>query len=371
MQRVRAVTELPSTIAEFAKKYSPIGGTAYAEGIRKIINESPEDQARRFRAYSMRPEGTPSAIPTATERTAMAEARTANDLAKFDAATALLEKDRAAKLAQESKPSTEVVPPRPVVAKQPVVPAAPVAPTKDVYEQEAENLAKLKERFGVKEGITSESDKMIADLRKRIDEQRSGQGLEALGKAMARGAKGKEWYEAASGFGEGYFEATDKQRDLNNKQDEAFANLQVAKEKEDDARRRGDMKAVQEAVKDKRKADVELMNAQSVRIQAMKPSQLAEQIKLFKEDPKLYAQMYPKENPLVIAAAKEYFEKEQLYKKDYPTVGDYLRAKGLSASGDTAGGAPSAPVTVSVGGKTYSFPNQEAADKFKKQAGIK
>ena len=31
----------------------------------------------------------------------------------------------------------------------------------------------------------------------------------------------------------------------------------------------------------------------------------------------------------------------------------------------------SEPVAVTVGGKTYSFPNQAAADKFKAQAGIK
>jgi hypothetical protein len=249
--------------------------------------------------------------------------------------------------------------------------ATVVPPKKDIYEQEADRLAQLKERFGVKDNVSSASDQMVADLRKRIDEQRGQQGLEAIAAAMARGSKGKKTFEALAGFGEGYFEATGKQRDLNNKQDESFANLQIAREKEDDARRRGDVKAVQEAVEKTRKAEIDVKNAESQRIQAMKPSQFAEQVKLFNENPALYAKMFPKENPLVIAAAKEYFEKEQLYKKEYPTVQDYLRAKGLSASGDTAGGAPSAPVTVSVGGKTYSFPNQEAADKFKKQAGIK
>jgi hypothetical protein len=59
--------------------------------------------------------------------------------------------------------------------------------------------------------------------------------------------------------------------------------------------------------------------------------------------------MYPKENPLVVAAAKEYFEKEQLYKKEYPTVQDYLRAKGLSTSADIAGSnAPIAPPSAAI-----------------------
>jgi hypothetical protein len=249
-------------------------------------------------------------------------------------------------------------------------------PTKDIYDQEADRLAKLNQRFGVKDNITSASDQMIADLRKRMDEQRGQQGIEAIAAAMARGSKGKKSYEALAGFGEGYFETAGKQRDLNNKQDEAFANLQIAKEKEDDARRRGDVKAVQEAVEKTRKAQIDVKNAESNRIQALKPSQFAEQIKLYKEDPALFAKMNPKENPLVVAAAKTYFEKKQSgldpnFVKTYPTVQDYLRSEGLTMSGDAAGGAPSTPVTVSVGGKTYSFPNQEAADKFKKQAGIK
>jgi hypothetical protein len=371
LQRSRAVANFPRAVVEGIEKYNPITGSAFREGIRNIINQSPEDQAKRFRAASMRPEGAPSAVPTATERVAARDTKAAQDLANFDAATALYEKERLAK----AEAPTTVADVKPPVAKPPVVEnkgiATAVPPKKDIYEQEADRLAQLKERFGVKDNVSSASDQMVADLRKRIDEQRGQQGIEAIAAAMARGSKGKKTFEALAGFGEGYFETAGKQRDLNNKQDESFANLQIAREKEDDARRRGDVKAVQEAVEKTRKAEIDVKNAESQRIQAMKPSQFAEQVKLFNENPALYAKMFPKENPLVIAAAKEYFEKEQLYKKEYPTVQDYLRAKGLSASGDTAGGAPSAPVTVSVGGKTYSFPNQEAADKFKKQAGIK
>ena len=386
LEKIRARTEsVKGGIAELGKleNYNPLtkGIEAYkrfvADPINRATSESPTSQAERFRSYSSRtaqakePTKEVPAVPTATDRQVAADARAAQDLANFDAAAALYEKERAAKLAA---PSTAVVEAKPPVAKPPVVAdkgLPTIAPKKDIYDQEADRLAQLKERFGVKDNAYSESDKMIADLRKRIDEQRGQQGIEAIAAAMEKGSKGKKAYEAFAGFGSGYFEATGKQRDLNNKQDEAFANLQITREKEDDARRRGDVKAVQEAVEKTRKAEIDVKNAESQRIQAMKPSQFAEQVKLFNENPALYAKMFPKENPLVIAAAKEYFEKEQLYKKEYPTVQDYLRAKGLSASGDTAGGAPSAPVTVSVGGKTYSFPNQEAADKFKKQAGIK
>lgn len=350
LQRSRAVANLPSAIADFARKYSPIGGTAYTEGIRNIINQSPEDQAKRFRAASMRPEGAPSAVPTATERNLASEAR---NLEQFDQATALFEKERAAKQAPvvaKAPPAVTDVTKPPVVKAPPTgIAAAPAAP-KDLYAQEAENLEKLKERFGVKEQPMAESDKMIADLRKRIDAQRGDQGLEALASAMAKGAKGKKWYEAAAGFGEGYFETTEKQRKLNNEQDQAFANLQIAREKEDDARRRGDVKAVQEAVEKTRMAEINAKNAESNRIQALKPSQFKEQVELYTKDPALYAKMFPKENPLVVAAAKEYFEKEMLYKKDYPTVQDYLAAKGLSASGgtSTASTATSAPPPAAI-----------------------
>jgi len=239
------------------------------------------------------------------------------------------------------------------VVKPPVVdnkglPAIP--PKKDIYEQEADRLAQLKERFGVRDNVSSTSDQMIADLRKSIDQQRGQQGIDAIAAAMARGSKGKKTYEAMAGFGEGYFETAGKQRDLNNKQDEAFINLQSARDKEDDARRRGDVKAVQEAVERTRKAEIDLKNAESQRLQAMKPTQFSEQVKLYKEDPALYAKMFPKENPLVVAAAKTYFEKiesglDKKFIETYPTVQDYLRSKGLTASGDTAvaSGQPTPP----------------------------
>lgn len=353
LQRSRAVANFPSAVGEFLRKYNPVTGSAYSEGIQRIVNQSPEDQAASFRKASMRPEQRANvnqevpAVPTASQREV--NANTAKDLAAFDAATALLEKERAAKIA----PPTVVAEEKPPVAKPPVADnkglKAVTPPQKDIYTQEADRLAQLKERFGVKDNVSSTSDQMVADLRKRIDEQRGQQGIEALGAAMARGSKGKKTYEAMAGFGEGYFETTGKQRDLNNKQDEAFINLQSARDKEDDARRRGDVKAVQEAVEKTRKAEIDVKNAESQRIQAMKPSQFAEQVKLFKDDPKLYAQMFPKENPLVVAAAKEYFEKEQLYKKEYPTVQDYLRAKGLSTSADIAGSnAPIAPPSAAI-----------------------
>jgi hypothetical protein len=240
------------------------------------------------------------------------------------------------------------------VVKPPVVDnkglPAIAPPAKNIYDQEADRLDQLKERFVVRDNVSSTSDQMIADLRKSIDQQRGQQGIDAIAAAMARGSKAKRTSDALAGFGEGYFETTGKQRDLNNKQDEAFINLQSARDKEDDARRRGDVKAVQEAVERTRKAEIDLKNAESQRLQAMKPTQFSEQVKLYKEDPALYAKMFPKENPLVVAAAKTYFEKiesglDKKFIETYPTVQDYLRSKGLTASGDTAvaSGQPTPP----------------------------
>lgn len=352
LQRSRALADLPSALVRGIEKYNPFTGTAYREGIKRFVNQPVEDQAKEFRKASMRPEGAPSAIPTATERQAAADTKAAQDLANFDAATAAFEKERAAAV-----PS--------VVAKAPGAPAgAPVAVApkaglpalkapSDLYGDEADKLQKLKERFGVKDNITTESDKMLADLKARIQEQRGQQGIEAIGQAMAEGAKGKKWYEAASGFGKGYFDTTAKQRELNNKQDEAFLNYQTAKEKEDDARRRGNVKDVVEAADKTQKLKIDMMNAESNRILAMKPSQLAEQVQLYSKNPELFNRLYPKENPLVVSAAKHYFDNEMMLKKEYPTVNDYVAAK-VTGGGIAAGTGAQASAGPKEGDKSTS-----------------
>jgi hypothetical protein len=368
LQRSRAVANLPSTISDLVKKYNPITGSAYREGISRFINESPEEQAKQFRAASMRPEGAPSAVPTATERQAAADMKAAQDLANFDTATAAFEKERAAKVASpvavaQAPAGVPAVAPRAVapVAKAPTAGLAAIKPSSDLYGEEADKLQKLKERFGVKDNISEKSDQMIADLKSKIEQQRGQQGIEALGQAMAEGAKGSKWYEAAAGFGKGYFDTTAKQRELNNKQDEAFANLQIAKEKEDDARRRGNVKDVVDAADKTQKLKIDYMNAESQRIHALKPSQLAEQVSLYNKNPELFNRLYPKENPLVVSAAKHYFENEMLLKKEYPTVNDYVASK-VSGGGFAAGAAPSS---------APSTPPQGAIDALKKDPSLR
>jgi len=359
LEKIRARTEsIKSGFGELIKldNLNPLtsGIRAYkqfiADPINRFTSEPANIQAEKFRGnkpYSYK--ATPEDKTNYKQEVALAKANDVSEaerLANFDAATASFEKERAPKVvAPATVAEVDASAVKPSVVKPPVGDnkgiATVVPPKKDIYEQEADRLAQLKERFGVRDNVSSTSDQMIADLRKSIDEQRGQQGIEAIAAAMERGSKGKKTFEAMAGFGSGYFETTGKQRDLNNKQDEAFINLQTARENEDNARRRGDVKAVQEAVEKTRKAEIDVKNAESQRLQALKPSQFAEQAKLYKEDPALYAKMFPKENPLVVAAAKTYFEKiesglDKKFIETYPTVQDYLRSKGLTASGDTA-----------------------------------
>lgn len=58
-----------------------------------------------------------------------------------------------------------------------------------------------------------------------------------------------------------------------------------------------------------------------------------------------------------------------LTREDY--INDMLRITGQATGKDMGAREPSGPVSVTAGGKTYQFPSQAAADKFKAQAGIK
>ena len=104
----------------------------------------------------------------------------------------------------------------------------------------------------------SKSDEMLKKLNEQMMQQRGQQGIEALAAAMARGSKGRRTSDALAGFGEGYFETAGKQRELNNKQDEAFATLERAKEKEADAIRRGDSAAIIKTKGEREKAEFDL-----------------------------------------------------------------------------------------------------------------
>ena len=74
-----------------------------------------------------------------------------------------------------------------------------------------------------------------------------------------------------------------------------------------------------------------------------------------------------KENPLVTAATKHYFDNEIELRKKYPTVGDYLKSQGLTPNAPVGGAAAPAgnlPPTVTKDGKTYILqPNGKYIEK--------
>lgn len=111
LQRSIGLASAPTGFGDFLKKYNPLTApAAFGESVagimRRAANESPEDQAARFRSYSNRreqaanPTQEVAAIPTASQRQATADRN--KELAGFDAATALFEKDRAARLAEKA-----------------------------------------------------------------------------------------------------------------------------------------------------------------------------------------------------------------------------------------------------------------------------
>ena len=145
-----------------------------------------------------------------------------------------------------------------------------------------------------------------------------------------------------------------------NKQLLADLNLKIAqaedlKNKSDYEFKRGNFDKAVEYDRQAQKLVNETITAKAHMIQAGKPSEFQQKIELYTKNPKLYAEMFPKENPLVLAAAKEYFDKEMLYKKDYPTVQDFLAAKGLAAKAAPSAPAANLPPTVVKDGVTYKL----------------
>jgi hypothetical protein len=151
-----------------------------------------------------------------------------------------------------------------------------------------------------------------------------------------------------------------EQKALRDKQASDMAGLQKEIVKEDDARRRGDVKAVEEAQKNQK--DIELK---------MRKLDIDEQIakaQMVRYD-NMGANASVKENPLVTAATKYYFENQMIpaFKKQYPTVGDYLKSQGLTPNASVGSGSAPAgnlPPTVTKDGKTYILqPNGKYIEK--------
>ena len=357
LEKIRARTEaIKRGLAELTKgeNWDPVRKIAgIGAGARdlwnKIISEPSESQAEKFRSYSSRPEQAASpkqevsSIKTASQREKEAEDR---GLADFDRALALFEQERADKVAKE-KPTTTV--------------ASTSTPT-------ARTVTSTQKQ-SVSAPLTG-IEKYEEDLRKRnLDVMpESNKAIEALRQSRELYTREPDWIEgltkAVQDMKAGQAVGSTRMREeKENRQALADLNLKIAaaedlKVKSDYEFKRGNF---DKAVEYERKAQElanQAMTARAHLISASKPSEFQQKIELYTKNPKLYSELFPKENPLVVAAAKEYFDKEILYKKDYPTVQDFLAAKGLTSS-TQAGTPPAMPkegdVAKSKSGKDIVF----------------
>jgi hypothetical protein len=149
-----------------------------------------------------------------------------------------------------------------------------------------------------------------------------------------------------------------EQKALRDKQASDMASLQKEIVKEDDARKRGDVKAVEEAQKNQKDIELKMrkldIDEQIARAQMMHYGNMG-------------ANAGIKENPLVTAATKKYYEEYETLKKQYPTINDWLKSQGLTPNasvGSAAAPAGKLPPTVTKDGKTYILqPNGKYIEK--------
>jgi hypothetical protein len=80
---------------------------------------------------------------------------------------------------------------------------------------------------------------------------------------MGEGAQKRKWWEASGAFGGAQGKFRRSQDALYNKQDEAFADLERTKEKEEDAIRRGNAKEIGVAKREREKAEFDLNKAKA------------------------------------------------------------------------------------------------------------
>jgi len=230
-------------------------------------------------------------------------------------------------------------------------------------------------------GVSNDPLKDIKDRYAKLEEKRATQESQDPYDNLMHRLAAFSQAKATEGFGaqmgasaEAGAKLEKEQQALRDKQAVEMNALQLSIAKEDDARKRGDAKGIEEAIAAQKKAKMDLyklqneektaaatfMNAQTnvqelpikqqnananmiqanaSRTHAGRLTELEARMKLLKDDPATYAKMYPdvKENPLVTQAAKHYFENELLLKKDYPTLDEYLVSKGLSSRGGASG----------------------------------
>jgi hypothetical protein len=259
----------------------------------------------------------------------------------------------------------------------PPAPATPAQPTFSTTLPKAEDLTdeelynrqkKLQQLAGVSQDPYADYKKRLSDIEAKRAKDAEGDALRGLaaslsGYATAAPEKGGGYAAAMMAEAGGKFDK--ETAALRDKQAMEMAELNRNLEKEDDARRRGDVAGVEAARAAQAKNRLDIAKLETERVTAgahvtsaeaakkgaeaqwyhathPQASQTQQLIDLYTKAPEVFNALHPKENPLVTTAAKNYFENETILKKEFPTVQDYLAAKGLTSR------TPSAPKVMTM-----------------------
>ncbi len=203
-------------------------------------------------------------------------------------------------------------------------------------EQWMARIEKLNKLAGLEGDPYADIKKRYADIEGRRAKQGEGDFTSSIG-ALLRGyaqANPTDTFGVQMAAGGDKMAALDKETAaLRDKQDIDMASLQGAIAKEELARKQGNVKGVLEAQKDQRDYEAKIrkldIDEQVARAQVAHYGSMGANAGL-------------KENPLVTAATKYYFEQQMVpqFKKDFPTVGDYLKSQGLTPHTQVGSGAP-------------------------------
>ena len=215
-------------------------------------------------------------------------------------------------------------------------PTVPQRPPEMTDEQWMARIEKLNKLAGLEGDPYADVKKRYADIEARRAQQGENDITGSIG-SLLRGyaqANPTDRFGVQVAAGGDKMAAFDKETAaLRDKQDLDMAALQGSIAKEELARKQGNVKGVLEAQKDQRDYEAKLrkldIDEQVARAQVAHYGSMSANTGL-------------KENPLVTAATKYYFENQMIpqFKKDYPTVGDYIKSQGLTTHAQVGSGAP-------------------------------
>jgi hypothetical protein len=251
----------------------------------------------------------------------------------------------------------------------------------DVYKQQQ----KIRALTGVSEDPLAKARERTSKLEAKYaqdseDDARAGlmSILRGYAKAGSENPERGFGYAAASGS-ESAAKFDKEMKELRNNQMKEITTIKNLQDKEDDARKRGDAKGIEEAISAQKKAKMDLyklqneektsaavyMNAQTnlaelpikqqqanaqtnqsaaSLINARRPTSEEFAYQMYKEDPTYFNAKNPKENAAVQAALKNYFEGvlSPKLQKDFPNPEAYLSSLGLATR--AGGGNPTQTV---------------------------